>query len=168
MLFSACLPSWCQTHRKGGKGHLIKIFDHFYYQLHYHKHKFPCKMPYNYLLSCAFQKTSICYLSFPDSYSGNVLAQTDFISAIMINSWNLSIMAQSHECMSIPGCLGDTQFSFRLRQSVGRSSSWFGQEDAYNRDAPVTLQVRNGLGFKLKVLYVRIIMFSMLPMKTWC
>uniref|UniRef100_A0A8C2EXK0 DENN/MADD domain containing 6B n=1 Tax=Cyprinus carpio TaxID=7962 RepID=A0A8C2EXK0_CYPCA len=53
------------------------------------------------------EKTSICYLSFPDSYSG---------------------------------CLGDTQFSFRLRQSVGRSSSWFGHEDAYNRDAPVTLQ----------------------------
>lgn len=53
------------------------------------------------------EKTSICYLSFPDSYSG---------------------------------CLGDTQFSFRLRQSVGRSSSWFGQEDAYNRHAPVTLQ----------------------------
>uniref|UniRef100_A0A671KEU0 Protein DENND6B-like n=1 Tax=Sinocyclocheilus anshuiensis TaxID=1608454 RepID=A0A671KEU0_9TELE len=52
-------------------------------------------------------KTSICYLSFPDSYSG---------------------------------CLGDTQFSFRLRQSVGRSSSWFGQEDVYNKDAPVTLQ----------------------------
>ncbi|XP_067110533.1 protein DENND6B isoform X1 [Osmerus mordax] len=53
------------------------------------------------------EKTSICYLSFPDSYSG---------------------------------CLGDTQFSFRLRQSVGRSGSWFGEEDAYNRDAPVTLQ----------------------------
>uniref|UniRef100_A0A671SSM5 DENN/MADD domain containing 6B n=1 Tax=Sinocyclocheilus anshuiensis TaxID=1608454 RepID=A0A671SSM5_9TELE len=53
------------------------------------------------------EKTSICYLSFPDSYSG---------------------------------CLGDTQLSFRLRQSVGRSSSWFGHEDAYNRDAPVTLQ----------------------------
>uniref|UniRef100_A0A673I0E9 Protein DENND6B-like n=1 Tax=Sinocyclocheilus rhinocerous TaxID=307959 RepID=A0A673I0E9_9TELE len=52
-------------------------------------------------------KTSICYLSFPDSYSG---------------------------------CLGDTQFSFRLRQSVGRCSSWFGHEDAYNRVAPVTLQ----------------------------
>ncbi|XP_071764325.1 protein DENND6B [Centroberyx gerrardi] len=52
------------------------------------------------------EKTSICYLSFPDSYSG---------------------------------CLGDTQFSFRLRQSVGRRGSWFG-EDAYNRDAPVTLQ----------------------------
>ncbi|KAJ8006471.1 hypothetical protein DPEC_G00107600 [Dallia pectoralis] len=52
------------------------------------------------------EKTSICYLSFPDSYSG---------------------------------CLGDTQFSFRLRQSVGRKTSWFG-EDAYSRDAPVTLQ----------------------------
>lgn len=53
------------------------------------------------------EKTSICYLSFPDSYSG---------------------------------CLGDTQFSFRLRQSVGRSGSWYGDDDAYNRDAPVTLQ----------------------------
>ncbi|XP_041713387.1 protein DENND6B isoform X1 [Coregonus clupeaformis] len=53
------------------------------------------------------EKTSICYLSFPDSYSG---------------------------------CLGDTQFSFRLRQSVGRRGSWIGEEDAYSRDAPVTLQ----------------------------
>nr|XP_046235664.1 protein DENND6B isoform X1 [Scatophagus argus] len=52
------------------------------------------------------EKTSICYLSFPDSYSG---------------------------------CLGDTQFSFRLRQSVGRRASRF-REDVYDRDAPVTLQ----------------------------
>uniref|UniRef100_A0A1A7WXK4 DENN/MADD domain containing 6B n=1 Tax=Iconisemion striatum TaxID=60296 RepID=A0A1A7WXK4_9TELE len=50
------------------------------------------------------EKTSICYLSFPDSYSG---------------------------------CLGDTNFTFRLRQSVGRRSS---REDVYNRDAPVMLQ----------------------------
>ncbi|XP_035379795.1 protein DENND6B [Electrophorus electricus] len=54
------------------------------------------------------EKTSICYLSFPDSYSG---------------------------------CLGDTQFSFRLRQSVGRVSGlWFGEEDDYNRDVPLILQ----------------------------
>ncbi|XP_062238982.1 protein DENND6B isoform X2 [Platichthys flesus] len=52
------------------------------------------------------EKTSICYLSFPDSYSG---------------------------------CLGDTQFSFRLRQSVGRRSSRV-RDDVYNQDAPVTLQ----------------------------
>uniref|UniRef100_A0AAQ6ABD2 UDENN domain-containing protein n=1 Tax=Amphiprion ocellaris TaxID=80972 RepID=A0AAQ6ABD2_AMPOC len=52
------------------------------------------------------EKTSICYLSFPDSYSG---------------------------------CLGDTQFSFRLRQSVGRRASKL-RDDIYNRDAPVTLQ----------------------------
>ncbi|KAF0028680.1 hypothetical protein F2P81_017785 [Scophthalmus maximus] len=52
------------------------------------------------------EKTTICYLSFPDSYSG---------------------------------CLGDTQFSFRLRQSVGRRASR-SREDIYNRDAPVTLQ----------------------------
>ncbi|XP_023205561.1 protein DENND6B isoform X2 [Xiphophorus maculatus] len=50
------------------------------------------------------EKTSICYLSFPDSYSG---------------------------------CLGDTQFTFRLRQSVGRQSF---RDDIYNRDAPATLQ----------------------------
>ncbi|XP_058264189.1 protein DENND6B isoform X2 [Hemibagrus wyckioides] len=54
------------------------------------------------------EKTSICYLAFPDSFSG---------------------------------CLGDTQFSFRLRQSVGRvSGMWFGDKDAYNREAPLTLQ----------------------------
>ncbi|XP_034382124.1 protein DENND6B isoform X2 [Cyclopterus lumpus] len=52
------------------------------------------------------EKTSICYLSFPDSYSG---------------------------------CIGDTQFSFRFRQSVGRRASRF-REDVYNRDAPPTLQ----------------------------
>ncbi|XP_078129769.1 protein DENND6B [Sander vitreus] len=52
------------------------------------------------------EKTSICYLSFPDSYSG---------------------------------CLGDTQFSFRLRHSVGRRA-WRLREDVYNRDAPATLQ----------------------------
>ncbi|KAK5849518.1 hypothetical protein PBY51_009154 [Eleginops maclovinus] len=51
------------------------------------------------------EKSSICYLSFPDSYSG---------------------------------CLGDTQFSFRLRQSVGRKGGC--REDVYNRDAPPTLQ----------------------------
>ncbi|XP_039617464.1 protein DENND6B [Polypterus senegalus] len=53
------------------------------------------------------EKTNICYLSFPDSYSG---------------------------------CLGDTQFSFRVRQSVGQKSSWFCEEDIYSREAPVTLQ----------------------------
>uniref|UniRef100_A0A672Z621 UDENN domain-containing protein n=1 Tax=Sphaeramia orbicularis TaxID=375764 RepID=A0A672Z621_9TELE len=35
--------------------------------------------------------------------------------------------------------LGDTQFSFRMRQSVGRRGSRF-RDDIYNRDAPVTLQ----------------------------
>ncbi len=74
-----------------------------------------------------------------------MLAQADLISAFNVKCWNMSITAQSHECMCIPGCIGDTQFSFRLRQSVGRSSSWFGQEDVYNKDAPVTLQVRNRL-----------------------
>nr|XP_033814210.1 protein DENND6B isoform X2 [Geotrypetes seraphini] len=53
------------------------------------------------------EKTSICYLSFPDSYSG---------------------------------CLGDTQFSFRLRQTVGQRSTWFEEDGKYNREVPITLQ----------------------------
>ncbi|XP_074128089.1 protein DENND6B isoform X2 [Sminthopsis crassicaudata] len=54
------------------------------------------------------EKTSICYLSFPDSYSG---------------------------------CLGDTQFSFRMRQSGGqRSPRSMDDDDGYNKGAPVTLQ----------------------------
>ncbi|XP_029472725.1 LOW QUALITY PROTEIN: protein DENND6B [Rhinatrema bivittatum] len=53
------------------------------------------------------EKTSICYLSFPDSYSG---------------------------------CLGDTQFSFRLRQTMGQRSTWFTEDGKYNREVPVTLQ----------------------------
>ncbi|NXE01766.1 DEN6B protein, partial [Chaetorhynchus papuensis] len=57
------------------------------------------------------QKTSICYLSFPDSYSGG---------------------------------LGDTQFSFRLRQAGGPRSSPFQDDGRYNREAPLTLQVGPG------------------------
>ncbi|NXE71232.1 DEN6B protein, partial [Calcarius ornatus] len=53
------------------------------------------------------QKTSICYLSFPDSYSGG---------------------------------LGDTQFSFRLRQAGGARSSPFQDDGRYNREAPLALQ----------------------------
>ncbi|KAI9999542.1 hypothetical protein NQD34_018431 [Periophthalmus magnuspinnatus] len=64
-----------------------------------------CVVTFDLELGQALEKTSICYLSFPDSYSG---------------------------------CLGDTQFSFRMRQSVGRRGSRDG--DVYNRDAPLTLQ----------------------------
>ncbi|XP_039917356.1 protein DENND6B [Hirundo rustica] len=56
------------------------------------------------------EKTSICYLSFPDSYSGG---------------------------------LGDTQFSFRLRQAGGSRDSRdspFQDDGRYNREAPLTLQ----------------------------
>ncbi|KAM4602306.1 protein DENND6B, partial [Discoglossus pictus] len=52
-------------------------------------------------------KTSICYLSFPDSYSGG---------------------------------LGDTQFTFRMRRSVGYRSCQVQDEEKYNREAPITLQ----------------------------
>ncbi|XP_077308145.1 protein DENND6A [Lithobates pipiens] len=53
------------------------------------------------------EKTSICYLSFPDSNSG---------------------------------CLGDTQFCFRFRQSMGRKSSLHCVLDQMDRDSPVYLK----------------------------
>ncbi|XP_069855872.1 protein DENND6B isoform X2 [Dipodomys merriami] len=53
------------------------------------------------------EKSSICYLSFPDSHSG---------------------------------CLGDTQFSFRMRQCGGRRSPWHADDRNYNSKAPVALQ----------------------------
>ncbi|XP_018411778.1 PREDICTED: protein DENND6A [Nanorana parkeri] len=53
------------------------------------------------------EKTSICYLSFPDSNSG---------------------------------CLGDTQFCFRFRQSMGRKSSLHCVLDQLDRDSPVYLK----------------------------
>ncbi|XP_036904840.1 protein DENND6B isoform X2 [Sturnira hondurensis] len=53
------------------------------------------------------EKSSICYLAFPDSHSG---------------------------------CLGDTQFSFRIRQCGGQRSSWRTDDGRYNSEAPVTLQ----------------------------
>lgn len=46
----------------------------------------------------------------------------------------------AHLLLYFPGCLGDTQFSFRLRQSVGRRALGR-RDDVYNRDAPITLQV---------------------------
>ncbi|XP_061662294.1 protein DENND6B isoform X5 [Syngnathoides biaculeatus] len=52
------------------------------------------------------EKSSLCYLSFPDSYSGSI---------------------------------GDTRFSFRMRQSVGRSRPGL-PDDIYNRDAVAALQ----------------------------
>nr|XP_061809625.1 protein DENND6B-like [Nerophis lumbriciformis] len=52
------------------------------------------------------EKSSLCYLSFPDSYSG---------------------------------CVGDTRFSFRMRQSVGRRRR--PADDLYDRDAPAALQM---------------------------
>ncbi|XP_044082501.1 protein DENND6B isoform X2 [Neovison vison] len=53
------------------------------------------------------EKSSICYLSFPDSHSG---------------------------------CLGDTQFSFRIRQCSGQRSPWHAEDRHYNSGAPMSLQ----------------------------
>ncbi|XP_032122103.1 protein DENND6B isoform X5 [Sapajus apella] len=53
------------------------------------------------------EKSSICYLSFPDSHSG---------------------------------CLGDTQFSFRMRQCGGQRSPWHANDRHYHSRAPVALQ----------------------------
>uniref|UniRef100_A0A4W6DF36 DENN/MADD domain containing 6B n=1 Tax=Lates calcarifer TaxID=8187 RepID=A0A4W6DF36_LATCA len=72
-----------------------------------------CVVTFDLEIGIVSVKTSICYLSFPDSYSG---------------------------------CLGDTQFSFRLRQSVGRRALKF-RDDVYNQDAPVTLEVSHFFGY---------------------
>lgn len=63
----------------------------------------------------------------------------------------------SHYCIAALGCLGDTQFSFRIRQSVGHKLSMNGEEEKYNRDAPVVLQVcfRVCLTQKCNLLYSR-------------
>ncbi|XP_045411300.1 protein DENND6B isoform X2 [Lemur catta] len=53
------------------------------------------------------EKSSICYLSFPDSHSG---------------------------------CLGDTQFSFRMRQCGGQRSPWHAEDRQYDSGAPAALQ----------------------------
>ncbi|XP_006888171.1 PREDICTED: protein DENND6B [Elephantulus edwardii] len=53
------------------------------------------------------EKSSICYLAFPDSHSG---------------------------------CLGDTQFSFRIRQSGGLRSPWHVDDGYYSSRAPMSLQ----------------------------
>uniref|UniRef100_A0A3Q0RC01 DENN/MADD domain containing 6B n=1 Tax=Amphilophus citrinellus TaxID=61819 RepID=A0A3Q0RC01_AMPCI len=56
--------------------------------------------------------------------------------ALEVRRWRSEVMWAL--CV-FPGCLGDTQFSFRFRQSVGRRASRH-RDDLYNRDAPVTLQ----------------------------
>ncbi|XP_060044838.1 protein DENND6B isoform X2 [Erinaceus europaeus] len=53
------------------------------------------------------EKSSICYLSFPDSHSG---------------------------------CLGDTQFSFRIRQCGGHRSPWHTNDKHYDSGVPMSLQ----------------------------
>ncbi|XP_055963017.1 protein DENND6B isoform X4 [Sorex fumeus] len=53
------------------------------------------------------EKSSICYLSFPDSHSG---------------------------------CLGDTQFSFRIRQCGGPRTPWHSEDRGYDSGVPTWLQ----------------------------
>ncbi|XP_068417306.1 protein DENND6B isoform X3 [Eschrichtius robustus] len=57
------------------------------------------------------EKSSICYLSFPDSHSG---------------------------------CLGDTQFSFRIRQCGGQRRPWHMDDRHCDSGAPVSLQAGEG------------------------
>lgn len=42
------------------------------------------------------------------------------------------------------GCLGDTQFSFRIRQCGGQRSPWATDDRHYDSRAPMSLQVRMG------------------------
>ncbi|XP_053799712.1 protein DENND6B isoform X2 [Vidua chalybeata] len=58
--------------------------------------------------------------------------------------WSHSQLAVPVSCaVSVPGGLGDTQFSFRLRQAGGSRNSPFQDDGRYNREAPVTLQVKD-------------------------
>ncbi|XP_054575647.1 protein DENND6B isoform X2 [Eptesicus fuscus] len=66
-----------------------------------------CVVTFDLELGQALEKSSICYLSFPDSHSG---------------------------------CLGDTQFSFRIRQCGGRRSPRPPDDRHYDSEAPVSLQ----------------------------
>nr|KAF6494520.1 DENN domain containing 6B [Rousettus aegyptiacus] len=66
-----------------------------------------CVVTFDLELGQALEKSSICYLSFPDSHSG---------------------------------CLGDTQFSFRIRQCGGQRSPWPADNRQYDSGAPVSLQ----------------------------
>uniref|UniRef100_A0A8C7PWU5 DENN/MADD domain containing 6B n=1 Tax=Oncorhynchus mykiss TaxID=8022 RepID=A0A8C7PWU5_ONCMY len=54
------------------------------------------------------------------------------------SSWLECVCVVTFDLGQARGCLGDTQFSFRLHQSVGRRGSWFVEENAYSRDAPLT------------------------------
>lgn len=67
---------------------------------------------------------------------------TQVNSALQLLPAGLQERLTAHVLFHVPGCLGDTQFSFRFRQSVGRRALKL-KEDIYNRDAPVSLQVRN-------------------------
>ncbi|XP_070227493.1 protein DENND6B isoform X3 [Bos mutus] len=66
-----------------------------------------CVVTFDLELGQALEKSSICYLSFPDSHSG---------------------------------CLGDTQFSFRIRQCGGQRCPGHAGEKRGDRGAPASLQ----------------------------
>ncbi|XP_031319398.1 protein DENND6B isoform X8 [Camelus dromedarius] len=66
-----------------------------------------CVVTFDLELGQALEKSSICYLSFPDSHSG---------------------------------CLGDTQFSFRIRQCGGQRHLWHPDDRHCDSGVPVSLQ----------------------------
>lgn len=55
------------------------------------------------------------------------------------------------------GCLGDTQFSFRMRQCGGQKSLWHGDDRPYNSKAPLALQVSNGMSHLSSFLLLRLL-----------
>lgn len=62
--------------------------------------------------------------------------------------------------LSIPGSLGDTQFSFRFRQSGGQRNALYGDDFEYNREAAVSLQVSCDI-FRVKSKRVEMLGFSL-------
>lgn len=62
----------------------------------------------------------------------------DWGNSLLSPLWNFSLSIRDLLC---PGVLGDTQFSFRLRQSGGQRTTHYEDDGKYNREAPLTLQV---------------------------
>ncbi|KAA0707539.1 Protein DENND6A DENN domain-containing protein 6A [Triplophysa tibetana] len=97
------------------------------------------------------EKTSICYLSFPDSNSGRTYghffshAARDAIHSCCGNGMLVAVATEFLPPHQISrSCLGDTQFCFRFRQAVDRKSSLGCFLDHFDRDAPVCLKRDQG------------------------
>ncbi|XP_067907781.1 DENN/MADD domain containing 6Aa isoform X2 [Heterodontus francisci] len=94
------------------------------------------------------EKTSICYLSFPDSNSvfiENNQSTYSLTSTFSYSNLDVCIQLETRALSLLGGnlctsCLGDTQFCFRIRQSASQRNALDCLLDQYDRDAPVYLK----------------------------